>query len=82
MLKFLRRGATFIQGGTSIPESRVERLEWVGAQFNIQLVYTSTLSFTLRIQSMSGSLPISNSYFYYKAKKYIFLNATISFNKF
>ena len=23
MLKFLRRGATFIQGGTSIPESRV-----------------------------------------------------------
>ena len=23
MLKFFRRGATFIQGGTSIPESRV-----------------------------------------------------------
>ena len=26
MLKFFRRGATFIQGGTSIPESRVGTL--------------------------------------------------------
>ena len=53
---------------------------YLAYQFYIQLVYKAPLSFTLRIQILSNSLPISNSYLNVKAQICIFLTVMLKLN--
>ena len=46
MLKFLGGGATFIQGGTSIPESRVSILTDIGCEIKTSFSHTLHLCHT------------------------------------